>query len=133
MLTLVPVIRPLWASTAVAPIPPAAVTLLIVPLFSPITPPVPKSTLAPAVNVPVLVTLSVKGNAGTLAPALIVPPGGPSVSSATQSVQVITVPGGTVTGGPPGPAVICAAAGGAAMVAKSGTIRTAQTAEAVRQ
>src|SRR6516164_11419022 len=140
MLTLVPVIRPLWASTAVAPIPPAAVTLLIVPLFSPITPPVPKSTLAPAVNVPVLVTLSVKGNAGTLAPALIVPPGGPSVSSATQSVQVIVVlgttvtdvPAGAVTGGTgPGPTV-WAAEGCASMVANGRTITAAQTIQAAR-
>src|SRR5262249_34636753 len=79
-------------------------------------------TLAPAVNRPVLLTLSVKGPAG----AVIVPPG---AKSATQFVQVIVSPAGTVTDCP-GPAVICAAAGGAAMVANSGTIRTAQTAEA---
>ena len=34
MLTLVPVIRPLWEITAVAPVNPAVVVLLIVPLFS---------------------------------------------------------------------------------------------------
>src|SRR5262249_58947987 len=81
-------------------------------------------TLAPAVNRPVLLTLSVKGPAG----AVIVPPG---AKSATQFVQVIVSPAGTVTDCP-GPAVICAAAGGAAIVANSGTIRTAQTAQAGR-
>ena len=76
----------------------------------------------------VLVTLSVKGPS-----AMIVPGGaGPGTLSATQSAQVIVVLGGTVTDVPVG-AVICAAAGGAAMVANSGTIRAAQTAEAGRQ
>ena len=60
------------------------------------------------------------------------PPGGPCVRSATQSVQVIVVLGSTVTDCP-GAAMICAAAGSAVMVANSGTIRAAQTAEAGRQ
>jgi len=80
------------------------------------------------VKIPVLVTLSVKGPGAVV----IVPPGGPSVSSATQSVQVIMVLGGTVTDCP-GPATIWAAAGGAAMVANSGTITAAQTAKLARQ
>jgi hypothetical protein len=63
---------------------------------------------------------------------MIVPPGGPCVRSATQFVQVIVVLGGTVTDCP-GPAMICAAAGGAAVVANNGTIRAAQTAEAGRR
>src|SRR6516165_7179279 len=93
MLTLVPVIRPpVWESTAVAPIPPAVVTLLMVPLFRPITPPVLAGTKAPAVNTPVLSTLSVKGPG-----AVIVPPGGPCVRSAEQFVQVIVVLGATET------------------------------------
>jgi hypothetical protein len=65
---------------------------------------------------------------------MIVPPGGPCVRSATQSVQVIVSPAGTITVCPGGAVIgFCAATGGAAMVANSGTIRTAQTAEAVRQ
>ena len=57
---------------------------------------------------------------------MIVPGGaGPGTLSATQSAQVIVVLGGTVTDVPVG-AVICAAAGGAAMVANSGTIRAAR-------
>src|SRR6516225_16174 len=126
MLTLVPVIRPpAWERTAVAPIPPALVVLLIVPSFSLITPTVLAGTKAPAAKRLMLPTFSVKE---VPTGAVIVPPG---ALSATQFVQVIVSPAGTVTDCP-GPAVICAAAGGAAIVANSGTIRTAQTAQAAR-
>jgi len=70
----------------------------------------------------VLLTLSVNP-----AGAVIVPPG---AKSATQFVQVIVVLGGTVWSGG---VLIWAAAGGAAMVANSGTITAAQTAKLARQ
>src|SRR5262245_46398829 len=126
MLTLVPVIRPpAWERTPVAPIPPAVVVLLIVRSFSAIIPQVLSGTQAPAAKAALLKTLSVKE---VPTGAVIVPPG---ALSATQFVQVIVSPASTGTLCP-GPAVICAAAGGAAMSANGGTIRAAQTAQAAR-
>src|SRR5262249_2848178 len=128
MLTLVPAIRPpAWERTAVAPIPPALVVLLIVPPFSPMIPPVLAGPKPPARNPNTPLAFSVNGPG-----AVIVPPGGPGGRSVTQVMQVLVAPAGSVADCP-GPAVICAAAGGAAMVANSGTIRAAQTAEAGRQ